>query len=211
MGILLQKRIGHKTICHFGLTVNLNNSNINRKTYASLDKGISQYRRKPFTENLEEYQAKCLLNFDYNMAFFEHLNKKDFNNELNKLITKNFIEIHDLNMRDEIKGIYIMVLDNYKQIYIGQTTWCIKKEILRHWLNEVKLDKLLMDSVNHNIISINSFGPLDTTRIYVYPIPKEEQIAKIYTNLIKNIDEKYLIRKSSKRTQELYNFIKNQK
>ena len=55
-----------------------------------------------------------------NMKYFEMLDVTEFNNALEHflLINNRFKRIYDLN-RAHFSGYYIMVLDKYKQIYVG--------------------------------------------------------------------------------------------
>ena len=90
---------------------------------------------------------------------------------INKFIESNkcFVEVFDLNLYDQKPGYYMMVLDEYCQLYIG-TTDNIKKRIRTHWSNSKSFDRLLfpMGAVNSSIISFDSFRSLDTTRIFAY-------------------------------------------
>lgn len=87
-----------------------------------------------------------------------------------------------------------MVLDEYKQIYVGQSK-DIRRRILTHWKKEPRFDRLIFPSISKSNISIDSFGVLDTTRIYVkektmktrYSLDKEEE------KIVKKIPQKYLI------------------
>ncbi len=60
----------------------------------------------------------------------------------------------------------MLVLDEYKQVYIGQST-DIKSRILHHRSKKKPFDRLIFGSVENSILSIDSFGALDTTRIYI--------------------------------------------
>lgn len=117
----------------------------------------------------EKQREKCLKNFDLNMQYMNNLSEDKFNKEVNKLLKlRKFIKIHDLNTCDKIEGIYILVLDKYKQIYIGMSN-NIKRRIMTHWSRKMPFDRLIFGSVESSVLSIDSFGALDTTRIYIYP------------------------------------------
>lgn len=117
----------------------------------------------------------CLKNYDLNMKYFSLLNHDEFNMEINKFIKSNkcFVEVFDLNLYDKEPGYYIMVLDEYCQMYIG-TTDDIKKRIREHWSKSRAFDRLLfpMGAVDSSILSIDSFRALDTTRIFAYTTKK---------------------------------------
>ncbi|MGD9570000.1 MAG: GIY-YIG nuclease family protein [Sedimentibacter sp.] len=118
-----------------------------------------------------EQLDNCLKNYDLNMEYFSLLSREDFNTEINKFLEDNkcFLEIFDLNLYEEKSGYYIMVIDEYCQLYIG-TTNNIKRRIRQHWSKSKPFDRLLfpMGAVDSSILSIDSFRALDTTRIYVY-------------------------------------------
>lgn len=139
----------------------------------------------------EKHRKKCLKNFDLNMQYMNNLSEDKFNKELNKLLKlRKFIQIHDLNACDKIEGIYILVLDKYKQIYIGMSN-NIKRRIMAHWSKKMSFDRLICGNVESSVLSVDSFGALDTTRIYIYPtydIYDEEKYleSKINSNFLLN-------------------------
>ncbi len=122
-----------------------------------------------------EHLKNCLENFDLNIEYLSLLNHDEFDLEIDNFIENNkcFIEISDLNLYNQKSGYYIMVLDEYCQIYIG-TTNNIKKRIQQHWSKNNSFDRLLfpLGAVNSSILSIDSFRSLDTTRIFVYETEK---------------------------------------
>ncbi|MCU4792907.1 hypothetical protein OCE54_23720 [Bacillus cereus] len=127
---------------------------------------------KIYTEQWCEKQLKdCLENFDLNMEYFSLLNHSEFCTEIEEFLERNsqFTEVYDLNLYDGKAGYYIMVLDEYSQVYIGTTNDIIRR-IRQHWSNSKSFDRLLfpMGNVDSSILSIDSFRALDTTRIYAY-------------------------------------------
>ena len=182
-------------ILHFGVLIKKSQNNlISRDNYATIDKRNSRWEpqkvkfwkevyktpeelHKRFEDDeckfhsdvwCEKHRIACLTNYDLNMSFFEKIDPKAFNKALSKLLksSKRIHEVFDLNEHQEKSGIYIMVLDNYKQIYIGQAT-NLKKRILQHWSKNKEFDRLLHGKVENSVLSIDSFGALDTTRIFV--------------------------------------------
>ncbi|MBR6689098.1 MAG: GIY-YIG nuclease family protein [Clostridia bacterium] len=138
-------------------------------------------------EYVKEHYQNCMENFDLNMNFFRNIDKVDFNKYLMKFVKKyKFHEVTDLNMLKETKGIYIMVLDEYKQAYIGVAAYNsnIKKRIMTHWSSKKHFARLLNGSVEKSILSIDSFGALDTTRIFYKELSSDK---KIYL-----LEEKYI-------------------
>lgn len=144
-------------------------------------------------EWMNKHYKDCMQNFDLNMKYFEKLNYDEFNNYLSKFIKKNrFIELFDLNEVKEVNGIYILVLDNYKQVYIGISS-DIKKRILNHWRNRKDFDRLIYGCVDDSIISVDSFGALDTTRIFYKKISWTSNINELEEKYVKGFDSKYLL------------------
>lgn len=119
--------------------------------------------------------ADSLRNYDLNMEYFSLLNHDEFNNEIVKFLKRNkqFTEVFDLNLYGGKPGYYILVLNEYCQVYIG-TAADIKRRIMQHWSRSIPFDRLLfpMGNVDSSILSIDSFRAFDTTRIFAY-ITKE--------------------------------------
>lgn len=120
-------------------------------------------------EWVEEHYKECMENFDLNLAFFSKLSYGDFDKYLLRFVKKNkFVETDNLNVLDGKRGIYILVLDEYKQVYIGksESSGGMKQRILSHWSKRKEFGRLLNGRVETSILSIDSFGALDTTRIF---------------------------------------------
>ncbi len=135
-------------------------------------------------------------NYELNMKYFDKLDFTVFNKKLLNFVKKNkFKETIDLYDLSEMSGIYIMVLDKYKQVYIGQST-DMKKRIQGHWSQKMEFQRLIWGNVNTSILSINSFGALDTTRIFYKEIPhyelhnKEEQY-------VSKFDSQYMLNRTA--------------
>lgn len=117
----------------------------------------------------ERHLQSCMKNFDLNMAFYASLDQEKFEQNLQAFLRKHrdFKAVTDLTQYNGESGYYLMVLDEYKQIYIG-TSDNIKKRIQTHWRVRKEFDRLLFGPVNKSRLSIDSFRALDTTRIYAY-------------------------------------------
>lgn len=115
-----------------------------------------------------ERKDLILKNFDINMDFYKSLDKEEFNDAIKCFLKKNtdYKEINDLTIYKKIPGMYILILDEYCRVYIGQSN-NIKRRICEHWTMRKHLDRMIFGSVENSVISIDSFGPLDTTRIIV--------------------------------------------
>ena len=142
----------------------------------------------------EKYHKACMINYDLNMNFIKNLDKEKFVSVIDKIIKDyNMIKITDLNTCKGKKGIYMMVLDNYKQVYIGQTTRDIRERILRHWKNKPCFDKVLFGRETSSVISIDSYGFLDTSRIYTIFLDDWKKIDEYEENMINNIPNEFLV------------------
>lgn len=177
-------------IFHLGVWIKKSENNkINRENYAIVDKRNSHWsprtpslytdenRYKYFEDEecqfysdlyCEEHQERCLINYDKNMAFFNEISQEEFQDALDVLICSNtnIRQVLSLNDYNQRSGIYILVLDEYKQVYIGQAQ-DIKKRIMSHWQRKKPFDRLLFGKINNSVLPIDSFGALDTTRIFV--------------------------------------------
>lgn len=123
-------------------------------------------------------RERALINYDINMSRFDALDAREFADTLNAYITKHhFVEITDLKCSKfsdpyecGVEGyLYIMVLGQYKQVYIGMTRSALVTRIRQHWGKKKPLDRLVFGSVENSRISIDSFGALDTTQIFAKP------------------------------------------
>ena len=115
-------------------------------------------------------QELALYNFDLNMAYFNALDRDKFNGEIDTFLKEHpaFREVTDLNEYKDVSGIYIMVLDEYKQVYISYS-YGIKTSISKHWTRNIPLDLLIFKDVRYSVLNIDLFKHLDTTRIFVMP------------------------------------------
>lgn len=113
------------------------------------------------------WREAALENFDLNKAFFNRLSGKDFAEALNEVLGKykNLKPVTDLAEVDGVEGIYVMVLDLYKQAYVGEAA-DIRKRIKGHWSGTKEFDRLMIPDKETSVLSIDSFRALDTTRIF---------------------------------------------
>ncbi|KJQ55755.1 hypothetical protein [Microbacterium sp. SA39] len=118
----------------------------------------------------EAMREAALANFDLNMAHFASLDREEFEQALQSAAAsrRGMIEVTDLAQWDGVPGIYIMVLDEYCQVYVGvaNSSTGIAKRIRQHWTHQKEFDRLLWGSIETSILAIDSFRALDTTRIF---------------------------------------------
>ncbi|AXH99838.1 hypothetical protein DV702_08880 [Sporosarcina sp. PTS2304] len=129
------------------------------------------------------------------MEYFRSLSKERFNEVLQDFIDKNsdFTEITDLTLVNGTSGYYVMVLDEYSQVYIG-TSRDIKKRIQQHWTMQMYFDRMIFGDTNHSILSVNSFRALDTTRIFAYAT---SNIFTLEDQFMNQFESEYLLNRTA--------------
>jgi len=197
-------------ITHFNTQIRKSNYNkLTRENYCTPTNKVSSVCKKSLKFSIERYGYKipneyyidentytdkyvkkhcedCLYNYDLNIKYFSTLDYNEFDKYLKKFISKNkFKEVIDLKEVNRKDGIYILVLDEYKQVYIGISN-DIKRRILRHWSSIKEFDRLIFGKKEKSIISIDSFGALDTTRIFYKEI---HNFREIYNQEYKLVEE----------------------
>lgn len=179
-------------IIHFGRIIKENLSNgINKEYYlSSKPEGMPGWEERHYKKQL----LKADYNYDLNMMYFNSLDEIKFNKYLDKIIKKyKFKECKNLKEVDNVCGVYLLVLDKFKQVYIGQSG-NIKKRVYRHWSDKKSLERLIWGDLLTSIISIDSFGPLDTTRIfYIETYDTYETEEKI----VSNFNTEYLLNRTA--------------
>lgn len=157
------------------------------KKEAYTDESGSQYRE----DWCEKYRELCLQNYDLNIKFFSLLDYADFNNAITLFLKNNkeFQKVENLKIYDGISGYYMMILDEYKQVYIGKSN-DIKRRIQQHWSSTKSFDRILypMYAVTTSCFSIDFFRALDTTRIFAWERDLSDGVEK---NLIAVFPERY--------------------
>ncbi|OAN41399.1 hypothetical protein [Microbacterium sp. H83] len=115
-------------------------------------------------------QAEALEDFDLNRAHFALLDRDEFEQALRLAVKsqRGMVEVTDLAQWDGVRGLFVMVLDEYRQAYVGATDHPggIMTRIKQHWARTKSLDRLVWGDAETSIISIDSFRALDTTRIF---------------------------------------------
>ena len=145
-------------------------------------------------EHYAKQRLKADLNFDLNMAYFKTLDLNEFNGYLLQQCKKHkFVECSDLNALDNMTGVYMLVLDNYRQVYIGVSD-NIKRRIMSHWNGRKSLERLIFGDVCSSILSIDSFGALDTTRIFYI---ETHSMYKTEEKIVRLFDSRYMLNRTA--------------
>lgn len=139
-------------------------------------------------------QLRALENFDLNMAFFESLDAEEFDRALTTAVAaqKGMVEVTDLNEWEGTPGLYVMVLDNHRQAYVGitESVGGIKGRIRQHWSSSKSFDTLLWGKVNESIMAVDSFRALDKTRIFAAEVRSPLDLEH---KVIKSLPKKYIL------------------
>lgn len=143
---------------------------LTREKYIKVSKKSSFLKGESYSESwCRDHAINALINFDINMDYFRSLDKHEFLKSITNFLryNPNFVEVK--NLKDFIgkPGYYLMVLDEYRQAYIG-TTSDLYKRINSHWHSSKEFDRLIFGGTRNSILSIDSFRPLDTTRLFVH-------------------------------------------
>jgi hypothetical protein len=147
------------------------------------------------TRYSEEYLAllreRALTNLDLNLAFFQQISSEDFESAIDAMLerARGLKSITDLRALDDVEGLYVMVLDDFKQAYIGQS-WNIRQRIRSHWAGTKALDRLVFGEVHESVLSVDVFRPLDTTRIFA---AKTVNADRLETRAVKEFPAEFLL------------------
>jgi len=151
-------------ILHLGVMIQEKETNhINRELYLmSKPEGMNGWTE----EHYAKQRIKAAINYDANMEYFRQIDIDEFGRCLEKMCKKHsFEECFDLKHLNGVSGLYILVLDEFKQVYIGKSN-DIKKRIQQHWNDKKSLERLIYGDICSSILPIDAFGALDTTRVF---------------------------------------------
>lgn len=184
---------------HFGVRISEKKGGLKltRDNYATVNKknSIGTSYMEYTDDWCREHLDNCMKNYDLNSEYFSLLNKAEFRAEIDEFIQNNkcFTEIFDLNLCAGKPGYYIMVLDEYCQLYIG-TSKNIKTRIMSHWSKTMYFDRLIYGTVDSSILSIDSFRALDTTRIFAN---LTEETFNLEDRFINQLSHKYVCNRTA--------------
>ncbi len=112
----------------------------------------------------------ALRNYDLTMAWLARLPRAGFERAIGRL-PERFPELRpvdDLTRWGDVPGVYVLVLDGYKQVYVGlaRGRGGIRQRIVVHWQKKMAFNRLLAGPPERSIMAIDAFRALDTTRIF---------------------------------------------
>ncbi len=162
--------IAMKMVTHFGVRTSNRHDGlkVTRDNYIQVTNKSSFRKGKVYDDSfIEKHKENSLYNYDLNMKYFSLLSEREFNKELMTFAKESsFEEITDLAPL-KVPGYYMMVLDEYCQVYIGRSK-NIRSRIQSHWRKQQNFDRLIFGSKENSILSIDSFRAYDTTRVFVH-------------------------------------------
>jgi len=191
-------------IKHFNLDIMEKDSNkINIDNYLNL-----KFKNRD-DEFIEEQTKRIKYNYELNMKYFKSLDYNEFNKYLKSFVKKHkFTEVKDLKQYIGKKGIYVLVLDEYKQVYLGLTDRGIKERIKDHWNAKKEPERLIFGQAFNSVLSIDSFGALDTTRIFV---KLDGPLYEIEYKMVDEFDKRYLLNRTMGGIGSTYTYTDNEK
>ncbi|MBT1609705.1 GIY-YIG nuclease family protein [Curtobacterium poinsettiae] len=86
---------------------------------------------------------------------------------LNAVLTKgrSLRPVADLTEWERVEGVYVMVFDEFKQLYVGQST-NVRNRVRHHWTGRKSFDRLVWGTLYESILPVDELRALDTTRLY---------------------------------------------
>ena len=178
-------------ILHLGILIKDKETNyISKEVYlAAKPEGMSWW-----TEEADILlRNRASLNYVMNMRYIETLDRDEFNRHFHEQCEKfNLMECKDLKQIANLEGLYIMVLDKYKQVYIGISS-DMKKRIMQHWNKKKSLERLVFGDICNSVLSIDSFGALDTTRVFYIATSSVYQMEE---NVVNSFDSRFILNRT---------------
>jgi hypothetical protein len=126
---------------------------------------------------------RALRNLDLSLAYFATLDADDFETALTAVLSKgrSLRPVEYLTEWEAVEGVYVMVFDNFKQLYVGQST-NIRKRVRQHWTGRKGFDRLVWGTPYDSILPVDELRALDTTRLYaarsLHPNTLEERLER---------------------------------
>ena len=122
---------------------------------------------KWYEDFLKGHKEKYLYNIKKNLDMFATLDKGAFNEEINRVVNKyHFREVQDMSSYKNC--LYLAVLDDYNQFYVGKCVGGLKNRMRKHWVAKVIPNRQLwIGSDDFSRAKYDNFQMFDTTRIFV--------------------------------------------
>ena len=125
-----------------------------------------EYSKEQYNEYKDDLKL-YVQNVAFNLKTLKALNRIDFEEELSKIINKyHFIEIKDISSYKNC--LYLAVIDEYNQFYVGKCVNGLKNRMRKHWTAKINPARHLWNGgFEASRIKYDDFKMFDTTRIFV--------------------------------------------
>lgn len=109
----------------------------------------------------------ALVNLDLSLRYFASLDPGEFELALERVLAAGgrFTPVQSLADWDGVEGVYVLVFDEYRQFYVGQSG-DLRKRVKAHWSKRKSFDRVLFGNPYDSILAVDELRALDTTRIY---------------------------------------------
>lgn len=211
--------ISKRTGLHFGerLSTSKYGLKMSRETYGLPSR--SQHQRMMFRPGFEDAWAyldwmfrdeehrqhsdlyllvqrdRALINLDESLKYFKTLPADEFEETVQLALRKcrALKSVDDLHDFEDKEGLYMMVFDEYKQIYVG-TASNLRKRIKQHWTGKKSFDRLVFGTPYDSVLPVDEFRALDTTRLFAARTSKAFDYEQ---NLVAAITSRFLLNRTS--------------
>ena len=151
-------------------------TNINEKQYReeflqealSYNKGGQSYADEYRQKYSDEAEIdKHVGNLKRNITYFNSLSKTEFENEIQRIVgLYHFQEVEDLSSFKNC--LYLAVLDNYKQFYVGKSVGSLSSRMRKHWMAKIiPARQLWHGGYEFSRLKYDDFKLFDNTRMFV--------------------------------------------
>lgn len=129
-------------------------------------KRTDEYGNERYKEYIHDID-KYVQNVSINLESFLKLNKNDFESEIGRIVSKyHFVQVENISSFKNC--LYLVILDDYKQFYVGKSERSLKNRMRKHWTAKIVPGRHLWDGgFESSRIKFDDFKIFDTTRIFV--------------------------------------------
>lgn len=138
---------------------------------------------------------QALINFDESIKYFESLPADEFEETVQLALRKcrTLKPVENLADFEDKQGLYVMVFDEYKQIYVG-TASNLRKRIKQHWTAKKSFDRLVFGDPYESVLPVDELRALDNTRLFAARTSKAFEYER---KLVDVITPRYLLNRTS--------------
>lgn len=149
-------------------SLRIDRDDVDEKLWDALSPRYRDPEHREYTDGyLLGVRELALMNYDLCVRSFCQTDPAEFEQSLNDLIAidHRLTPVTDLHEWEGTRGVYVLVFDDYRQFYIGESV-NIRRRVKQHWTKRTNFDRLLWGSWDQSILSVDSFRALDNTRVF---------------------------------------------